>query len=93
VKTQQVDINRVIPHARNPRNNREAVAKVAASIREFGFRQPIVVDNEMTVVAGHTRLLAAKQLSAGQHRRWPHTGPNTGLQTCRQPSKTRGWLV
>ena len=66
MKTQVIDINRVIPYARNPRNNGEAVAKVAASIREFGFRQPIVVDNEMTVVAGHTRLLAAKQLDMGE---------------------------
>lgn len=66
MKTQVVDINRVIPYARNPRNNGEAVAKVASSIREFGFRQPIVVDNEMTVVAGHTRLLAAKQLDMGE---------------------------
>jgi DNA modification methylase len=57
-----VPIERVIPYARNPRNNEIAVAKVAASIKEFGFRQPIVVDEQMTVIAGHTRLLAARQL-------------------------------
>jgi len=39
-----------------------AVAAVAASIREFGFRQPIVVDEEMTVLVGHTRLKAAQSL-------------------------------
>ncbi len=55
-------IDRIIPYARNPRNNEAAVAKVAASIREFGWRQPIVVDKEMVVIAGHTRLLAARQL-------------------------------
>ncbi len=54
--------DRVIPYARNPRRNDGAVAKVAASIREFGWRQPIVVDRDMVVVAGHTRLLAARQL-------------------------------
>ena len=53
---------RVIPYARNPRNNQAAVAKVAASIREFGWRQPIVVDSNMVVIVGHTRLLAAQQL-------------------------------
>ncbi|MEO7650616.1 MAG: ParB N-terminal domain-containing protein, partial [Bryobacteraceae bacterium] len=37
--------------------------KVAASIREFGFRQPIVVDKEGTVVVGHTRLAGAKKLN------------------------------
>src|SRR5438552_2403112 len=55
-------IERIIPYARNPRKNDEAVAKVAASIKEFGWRQPIVVDEKMVVVAGHTRLLAARQL-------------------------------
>ncbi len=56
-------IERVIPYARNPRLAPEAaIAKVAASIREFGFRQPIVVDGKGVVIAGHTRLAAAKRL-------------------------------
>jgi ParB-like chromosome segregation protein Spo0J len=55
-------ITEVTPYARNPRRNAGAVAKVAASIREFGFRQPIVVDERGTVIVGHTRLLAARQL-------------------------------
>lgn len=59
-------IERVIPYARNPRNNQAAVAKVAASIREFGWRQPIVVDSNMVVIVGHTRLLAAQQLGLEQ---------------------------
>ena len=50
------------PYEKNPRNNQEAVDKVAASIREFGFRQPIVVDKDYVIIAGHTRLLAAKKL-------------------------------
>jgi len=57
-----VDIGSIIPYARNPRRNESAVAKVAASLREFGWRQPIVVDAEMVVVAGHTRLEAARSL-------------------------------
>ena len=55
-------IEKVIPYARNPRRNDAAVAAVAASIREFGFRQPIVVDEDMTVLVGHTRLKAAQSL-------------------------------
>lgn len=66
MKIDTVKIENVIPYARNPRKNAEAVAKVAASIKEFGFRQPIVLDNEMVVVAGHTRLLAARQLGLEQ---------------------------
>ena len=52
----------IIPYARNPRRNEKAVATVAASIQEFGWRQPIVVDDQMVVLAGHTRLEAARQL-------------------------------
>ena len=55
-------LEQIIPYARNPRHNDEAVATVAASIAEFGWRQPIVVDEEKVILAGHTRLLAARQL-------------------------------
>jgi ParB-like chromosome segregation protein Spo0J len=61
-----VDVESVIPYARNPRKNADAVDKVAASLREFGFRQPIVTDENLTVIVGHTRLLAAKKLSLTQ---------------------------
>ena len=57
-----IAIDAVIPYARNPRLNTDAVSKVAASLKEFGWQQPIVVDKEMVVIAGHTRLLAAKSL-------------------------------
>ncbi|MCF0223807.1 MAG: ParB N-terminal domain-containing protein [Fibrobacter sp.] len=57
-----VEIGKVKPYERNPRNNKEAVEKVANSIKEFGFKQPIVVDSENVIIAGHTRLLAAKKL-------------------------------
>lgn len=50
------------PYARNPRINAGAVDAVAKSLKEFGFRQPIVVDSEAVIVCGHTRYLAAKQL-------------------------------
>ena len=56
-------IDRLIPYARNARKiPQAAVDKVAASIKEFGWRQPIVVDSDRVVVAGHVRLLAAQQL-------------------------------
>ncbi len=62
MKVELIDIGRVIPYARNPRKNEAAIAKVAASIKEYGFRQPIVVDEEMVIIAGHTRLQAAQSL-------------------------------
>lgn len=55
-------IEKIIPYARNPRRNERAIATVAASLKEFGWRQPIVVDEDMVVIAGHTRLEAARQL-------------------------------
>ena len=62
MKVELTEIGRVIPYARNPRKNDAAIAKVAASIKEYGFRQPIVVDEEMVIIAGHTRLQAAQSL-------------------------------
>ena len=62
MKVELTEIGRVIPYARNPRKNEAAIAKVAASIKEYGFRQPIVVDEEMVIIAGHTRLQAAQTL-------------------------------
>ncbi len=56
-------IEKPIPYARNPRKiSDEAVAAVAGSLKEFGFKQPIVVDSEGVIIAGHTRLKAAQRL-------------------------------
>lgn len=59
-------IEAVIPYASNPRRNQAAVSKVAASIKEFGFRQPIVVDSGGVIIAGHTRLQAAQTLGLSE---------------------------
>jgi ParB-like chromosome segregation protein Spo0J len=55
-------IDSIKPYTNNPRINDQAVAAVATSIQEFGFRQPIVVDEEGTIIVGHTRYYAACQL-------------------------------
>jgi hypothetical protein len=52
----------IIPYNNNPRNNDEAVEYVANSIKEFGFKVPIVIDENNVIVAGHTRLKASKRL-------------------------------
>jgi hypothetical protein len=62
LKVQYWPIDKVKPYPNNPRNNDDAVEYVANSIREFSFQQPIVVDSEGTIIAGHTRLKAAKML-------------------------------
>ncbi|PLT11360.1 chromosome partitioning protein ParB [Lactobacillus crispatus] len=55
-------IDEIKPYENNPRDNDDAVDAVANSIKEFGWQQPIVVDNEGVIIAGHTRYKAAKKL-------------------------------
>lgn len=56
------DISQIRPYENNPRNNEAAVGPVAQSIKEFGFRVPILIDGKGTIIAGHTRYEAAKRL-------------------------------
>src|SRR5262249_33570017 len=55
-------VSTIKPYAGNPRHNDAAVDAVAASIKEFGWRVPIVVDEDGVIVAGHTRYKAALKL-------------------------------
>lgn len=56
-------VDRLVPKANNPRTHtREQVAKIAASIREWGWTNPILVGEDNEVIAGHARLLAARKL-------------------------------
>ncbi len=55
-------ITDIHPYDKNPRYNDDAVDAVAASIKEFGFQQPIVVDKDHVIIVGHTRVKAAEQL-------------------------------
>jgi ParB-like chromosome segregation protein Spo0J len=59
MQIEQWEIGRVKPYDKNPRRNDKAVEAVAKSIKEFGFRQPIVVDKDGVIVVGHTRYKAA----------------------------------
>lgn len=62
MNVQEMPIGDIKPYERNPRKNAAAVDYVANSIKEFGFKQPIVVDTDHVIVVGHTRWLAAKKL-------------------------------
>jgi site-specific DNA-methyltransferase (adenine-specific) len=62
MKIELLDPNELKPYDKNPRLNDEAVEAVANSIREFGFRSPIIVDNDRVIIAGHTRYKAALRL-------------------------------
>lgn len=56
------NINELIPYDNNPRINDEAVEYVKNSIKEFGFKVPIVIDKDNVIIAGHTRIKASKEL-------------------------------
>jgi len=62
MKVVQKNIDELTPYEKNPRLNDDAVEAVAESIRQFGFRQPIVVDEQGIIVCGHTRFMAAQML-------------------------------
>lgn len=57
-----MSINDIKPYENNPRKNDDAVDEVAASIKAFGFKNPIIVDKNLVIIAGHTRLKAAIKL-------------------------------
>ena len=57
-----LSIDELIPYENNPRNNEKAIEKVAASIKEFGFKVPLVINKDKVIVTGHTRYLASKKL-------------------------------
>ena len=62
MKVSTRSLDEITPYARNPRRNDAAIDKVAASLKEFGWRQPIVVDEDGVILAGHTRYAAARRL-------------------------------
>lgn len=62
MKVEAKSIDEIKPYENNPRDNDDAVNAVANSIKEFGWQQPIVVDNEGVIIAGHTRYKAAQKL-------------------------------
>jgi len=66
MQIKEVAVNKLIPYAKNSRTHSETqIAQIAASIKEFGFRNPILVDGT-GVIAGHGRLLAARKLNLKQ---------------------------
>lgn len=62
MKIEMKSIDQIKPFENNPRKNDSAVEAVGRSIKEFGFKQPIVVDTENVIVVGHTRWKAAQKI-------------------------------
>lgn len=62
LEIKEMRVSEIVPYENNPRKNDGAVEAVANSIKEFGFKVPIIVDKENVIVAGHTRLKAAEYL-------------------------------
>jgi ParB-like chromosome segregation protein Spo0J len=79
LETQVWPIDRLVLYARNPRKNDAAVDRMCASIREFGFKIPVLARSDGEVVDGHLRLKAARKL----------TEEYTKIQLARQEELTR----
>lgn len=62
MELKSVNINDIKPYEKNPRKNDESVKYVVNSIKEFGFKVPIVLDKKNVIVCGHTRYKAAKEI-------------------------------
>ena len=62
IKIEELKTSDLIPYKNNPRKNENAVDAVAESIRQFGFKVPIIIDKNNVIVAGHTRLKAAEKI-------------------------------
>jgi DNA modification methylase len=63
MKIESIKLDKLIPYARNSRTHSDQqVAQVAASIREFGFTNPVLIDSEDGIIAGHGRVMAARKL-------------------------------
>lgn len=63
LQIKEIEIEKLIPYAKNSRTHSdEQVAQIAASIREFGWTNPILIDGEIGIIAGHGRLAAARKL-------------------------------
>jgi len=64
---EKVNIDRLVPYARNARtHSKEQILQLRASLREFGFVNPVIVDKDLNVIAGHGRILAAKEEGIGE---------------------------
>src|SRR5215469_6925589 len=59
---EKVDINKLVPYARNARtHSKEQILQLRSSLREFGFVNPVIVDKDLNIIAGHGRIMAAKE--------------------------------
>jgi len=74
MKIQIMKPSDLIEYENNPRNNDDAVDAVANSIKEFGFKVPIIITRDNIIVAGHTRLKAALKLGFTEVLNWYQKG-------------------
>jgi ParB-like chromosome segregation protein Spo0J len=59
---EKVNIDRLVPYARNARtHSKEQILQLRSSLREFGFVNPVIVDKDLNIIAGHGRIMAARE--------------------------------
>jgi ParB-like chromosome segregation protein Spo0J len=66
MQVEQISIEKLIPYVNNARTHSDAqVAQIAASIKEFGFNNPVLIADDNSIIAGHGRVMAARKLGKG----------------------------
>jgi ParB family chromosome partitioning protein len=76
---EQRPVNALIPYAKNARTHSPAqVAQIAASMREFGVTNPILIDSKGVIIAGHGRVMAAKEMGLGDGAMHRPRAPDPG---------------
>ena len=66
LKIEYININDIKPYEKNPRKNEDAIPYVMESIKQFGFKNPVILDKNNVIVAGHTRIESAKRLGINE---------------------------
>ena len=90
-------IEKLVPFARNPRTHSDAqIAQIAASIAEFGFNNPILVDTKAGIIAGSRPSAGREETGAdrgsGDRARPPQRGAEARLHHRRQPARAQRWV-
>ena len=87
-RLERLPLERLIPYANNSRtHSEEQVAQIAASIREFGFTNPILIDEADGIIAGHGRLAAAKELGLTHVRQATASEPTANAADTREMTR------
>lgn len=88
---EKVNIDRLVPYARNARtHSKEQILQLRSSLREFGFVNPVIVDKDLNIIAGHGRIMAARDCRKSRSLHCPSKVPKSWCGKQAAASANRG---